>query len=295
MKVSIITAFYKGNAYMSQYEEMIKKNQDSLSEEDELEAILVNDSPEVAVELSEQAALGIHVVNQERNGGIHSARVHGLLESTGDYVMFLDQDDLLAEDAIAKHLANIRKCGETTVSVSNALLEQENWQECWYRTDYHRAKVADYETYLLVGNQIISPGQCLIKKDVIPESWMSHICQKNGSDDYYLWLLLLAKNVQFSVLDEALYVHRFTASNLSADTKKMDDSTYEFLEFLKETKEVSAKDLSLIKRTVSFKDAFRGASYGKKLLLAMKNPVIFIANVVFKMKSKTPYGFNRTA
>ena len=51
MKVSIITAFYKGNAYMADYKKMIRANQKNLESADELEAVIINDSPEKSVVL----------------------------------------------------------------------------------------------------------------------------------------------------------------------------------------------------------------------------------------------------
>ena len=92
--------------------------------------------------------------------------------------------------------------------------------------------MGDYKTYLRVGNQIVSPGQCLIPKASIPSFWTTHICKKNGSDDYFLWILLLAQKRHFLFVDEPLYVHHYTAQNLSADAKKMDASSYEFITYL---------------------------------------------------------------
>lgn len=302
MKVSIITAFFHGNRYMGQYMEMLQKNQNNLSEGDELEAVIVNDSPETEVILPEEAKCSqILVVRQEKNGGIHAARVKGLKLCSGDYVIFLDQDDMLADNAIAEHIAAIKRRkremrdtdGEA-VTVSNAVLEQKDWREIWYRTAYHKRKVGDWRTYLNIGNQIISPGQCLIPKARIPESWKNNICKKNGADDYYLWLLLLAKKTPFVMLDKPLYIHKYTSENLSSDTKKMDASTYEFAEFLEKNQEMKEKELQLLLRTVRFKDAFRTGNIREKIILGLKNPDILIPNVVFKLRTKTPYGFNRS-
>lgn len=317
MKVSIITAFYKGNAYMQQYRDMIRKNQGNLQDGDELEAIIVNDSPEEPVLLGQDAAdCNIWVVDQPKNGGIHQARVRGLLECTGDYVIFLDQDDVLTEDAVAKMLTFYRQyekeanevqsyLGEEfaktgiagimryPVVVCNALVEEIEGSSLWYRTAYHKKQIGEYKTYLRVGNQIISPGQCMVPRKGIPKDWMTNICRKNGSDDYYLWLLLLLQHTPFVFLDEALYVHKYTAENLSSDSRKMDDSTYEFIGFLKKDPGIRKKDIQLLERTVFYKDRFRRGNLMEKAAATLRNPDIFLANVFFKMRSKTPYGFHR--
>ena len=119
MKISIITAFYRGNRYMEQYVKCIQENQKNMKSQDELEVILVNDSPEEEIQLPEWAlALPIRVCSQEKNGGIHSARVRGLEECQGEYVMFLDQNDLLEGDAIAKHIARITEWRENLAGVN---------------------------------------------------------------------------------------------------------------------------------------------------------------------------------
>ena len=84
MKVSIITAFYKGNAYMADYKQMIRANQKNLESADELEAVIINDSPEESVVLPEDGGdCNIWIYDQKQNGGIHAARVRGLSLCTG--------------------------------------------------------------------------------------------------------------------------------------------------------------------------------------------------------------------
>lgn len=317
MKVSIITAFYCGNSYMEQYVDCLYKNKEHLSDGDEMEIILINDSPQEEVVMPPKAsALSIKVYTQQKNGGIHQARVRGLIECSGEYVMFLDQDDVLEEEAIKKHLERIRDWREhihtwqtpganffgtqledlmmNPVSVSNAQLEQKDgFKPLWYRSDFHKGKIGDYKTYLKVGVQIISPGQCLVPKALIPKVWRTQICKKNGSDDYYLWVLLLARKIPFLLVDEPLYVHKYTGRNLSGSTKNTDASTYEFLQYLRQDTFVTEKDVLLLERMTRYKDAFRCGNSLKKVAVSLKNMDLFLANLWFKVRSKTPYGFNR--
>ncbi|MDD6195024.1 MAG: glycosyltransferase family 2 protein [Lachnospiraceae bacterium] len=318
MKVSIITAFYHGNDYMKQYTDCILANQKHMSKEDELEVILVNDSPDQEISLPiDGTDYNITIVDQKENGGIHSARVRGLKEAKGEYVMFLDQDDVLTENAVAKHVDKIKQWQQQIsrmnegnaviqgtgleqlmlhpVSVSNALLEQADGEQLlWYRTHYQKDKIGDYKTYLKVGIQIISPGQCLVPKKMIPVIWTTEICKVNGSDDYYLWLLLLSRRIPFLLLDEPLYIHKHTGNNLSANTDNTDASIYEFIEMLKQDTIISEKELKLLRRQISYKSEFRKGGIGTKLVSTLKNLDIFAANVIFKLRSKTPYGFNRS-
>ncbi len=302
MKVSVITPFYNGNKYIHDYENMMAANERSLMPQDVLEVILVNDSPEVAVELS-----GIYasrpnwrVIANQKNVGIHASRIHGLSEASGDYVIFLDQDDFLAEDAVAIMLEEARRIAKEAsqrlcykVLVANALLQQRDGSKVpWYRSDYHKNQIGRLRTYLTVGTQIISPGQCMMAKEIIPREWITHVVTKNGADDYYLWLLLLEKGIDFEYVDDTLYEHSMTEENLSLDTTVTDTSTAQFIGYLYESG-FPERQLKLLDRQTKYKHDFRKGTLTKKLLLSLRYFDIFIANVIFKLRSRTAYGFNR--
>ena len=46
--------------------------------------------------------LDIHVIQHNRNKGLSAARNTGIKVATGDYLFFLDSDDMLSEDCIEK-------------------------------------------------------------------------------------------------------------------------------------------------------------------------------------------------
>ena len=96
--LSFILPIYNVEAYL---EECIDSILDQIT--DECEIILVDDgatdsSGEICDRYSEKHS-AIRVVHKE-NGGLSSARNAGLDVSNGDYIMFLDSDDYLAENAV---------------------------------------------------------------------------------------------------------------------------------------------------------------------------------------------------
>ena len=303
MKVSIITPFYEGNEYAVQYRQMMERNAANLSVGDSMEVIIVNDSPWCLIEIPMEQTyhigeskevverLTLLVIENEKNSGIHASRIHGLQECTGEFVIFLDQDDTLEDYAVAEFIRQADLAED--VIISNAILENATGSALWYRTDYHKNKIWDFETYIKVGTQIISPGQCMIRKTSMPEAWMQWVCTKNGSDDYYLWLLLLNDGRKHVFVDKPLYTHRYTARNLSADTRVTDDSSYQFMEYLELNEHFPNEAIAILRTMIDYKDRFRNGSKWEKLTLSLKHPDLFVTNLVFKMKSKTPYGFNR--
>ena len=297
MKISIVTPFYEGNDYMPSYAAMLEQNEIALQQAglgDTMEVILVNDSPQTAVKLP-----GIYngrpnwkIVKNGKNLGIQGSRVHGLQESSGDYILFLDQDDSLREDALVQFAAKAKEAPYKVI-VANAILEQANGEALWYRSDYHKSLIGDMDTYLYIGIQIISPGQCVIPRMVIPDYWCDHVCKENGADDYYLWLLMLESGIGFEYLDEPLYRHRYTEKNLSADTRVTDRSIYDFVQLLQEHPDFPPEYIYRLKRMIVYKANFRQSNLLQKVGLSLKNIDLLMKNLRFKRKTKTPYGFNR--
>ena len=162
-----------------------------------------------------------------------------------------------------------------------------------YRTEYQKNRVGSLDVYLTVGTQIVSPGQCAIPRQAIPEFWCSHILKTNGADDYFLWLLLLGNGVKFSYVDLPLYTHAYTGENISGATTQTDASVYEFIPLLRESKSLEEEEVATLERMIRYKAQFRVSNFLKKGILSLANLDLFVNNLIFKKKSQTPYGFNR--
>ena len=295
MKISVITPYYDGDKYMQDYVNCMEKNKEFLAVSGhELEVILVNDSPWKTLKAPENGGQYFKVLTNSTNLGIHYSRVSGLKAATGDYVMFLDQDDVLADDGLLRLLEAGLKNDEDII-IGNANLQQSDGSNLlWYRTPEHINLIWDLKTYLNVGIQIISPGQCLIKREAIPDFWKTRLVRVNGADDYYLWLLMMAEGKKHVFCGGApVYNHKYTGENISADTTATDDSVYDFLELLSECKYFKQEDAFRLHEMITYKAQFRQSNLFGKLTCTIANLDIFFANVRFKKITKTEYGFNR--
>ena len=106
-KVSIITAVYK-------VEEFLKRCVDSILKQtyQNLELLLIDDGspdncPKMCDDLAKKDAR-IKVIHKE-NGGVSSAWNAGLDNATGDYIAFVDSDDWVEPDYIAKLYETLQK------------------------------------------------------------------------------------------------------------------------------------------------------------------------------------------
>ena len=273
--ISIITPFYKGNRYLNQLFKVIQSNYKKMKEkypQAEVELIIVNDSPNLDVEIpKEEFDFQYKVINHQVNSGIHQARVTGLKNCSGEYILFLDQDDVLAENAIVSQMQIIENYNAGIV-ICNAYLEDSNGAcQVLYKTKTEFQRLNDLKFYLKSHNVIKSPGQCIIKKEYIPKEWQMYIMKKNGSDDLFLWILLLEMGYKFVVNREILYIHKYTGENLSEFENKMSISSLEIVDFLKKIDYVSQKDISELKRAREFGVEMRKSNVIGKALLILKN------------------------
>ncbi len=292
MIISVVTAYYKGSKYMKDYAKMIRKNAANLQDGDSIEVIIVNDSPDEEVDIEIKCEnVELKVINNPTNLGIHRSRINGLKESCGEYIIFLDQDDLLGKNAIKTYMENVAHRDE--VLVCNAALGQKEGYLKWYRSKYHANRIGDIKCYCDVGIQIISPGHTCIYKESIPEEWKEYICTYNGADDYFLWLLMLSRNVEFRYIDKVMYLHKYTGSNLSADTRVTDISTLEFCNHLDEIEYFPYEYVMALRRMIDYKARFRMGSKRDKITVSAKNIGILGRNIIYKIMTRTPLGFNR--
>lgn len=231
MDITVITPFYKGNGYMEQLLTCISRAAARVSDA-QVEMLLVNDSPDV--EISYDPAwvqnFSLRILCNAQNSGIHRSRVNGLKQAQGRFIQFLDQDDLLAEETFATQLPLMEG---TDVVIANGFDQNPRTYGPIYKSLTHQQQATQARFYYSVGNQIVSPGHCLIRREAIPEAWCTTYITRNGSDDLLLWLLMFAEGRRFTVNALQLYTHVDTGANVSADEKKILNSSAEVVEILK--------------------------------------------------------------
>ncbi len=228
---SIITPLYKGTKYLPDLSQMIEKCAKDASDFAEVEWIISNDDPEIPVnEPIVVSGVDVKILNSAINRGIQGARVTGLNVSTGEYVLFLDQDDYIAPEWITSQLGYI---GDADAVVCSATRDGAKFYDTQTRPSL---KVCVTKEYNISDNWGFIPGQVLLRKESIPELWKKRWLKWNCCDDYLLWILMFAKGSRFVVNPETLYDHRSTGTNQSSKTFEWYKSTLEMIDLVKEEK-----------------------------------------------------------
>ena len=232
MDISIVIPFYKGNRYIKKLLNVIQHNRKNLYFENiSSEIIIVNDSPETPVLIDDEHLLnGVRIIDNPYNQGIHQSRVNGLNAAEGKYVLFLDQDDLISNNALLSQMKAIKSYDFV---VGNGYKTDSKTRYELYKTIKEQKKCLNLKYYYYYTCPIISPGLVLIKKTAIPEAWKINILKHNGSDDFYLWMLMLLNGARGTINRNHVYTHIYTGDNTSLDASYMRESTKECVDNLR--------------------------------------------------------------
>lgn len=124
-KISVIVPVYKVEKYLdfcvnSIFNQTYKN----------LEIILVDDgSPDLCPTMCDNYAKRDHrvLVIHKKNGGLSDARNAGLDVATGEYILFVDSDDYIEEDACERLLESVLRYG-ADIAIFNYLRVDESYQ-----------------------------------------------------------------------------------------------------------------------------------------------------------------------
>lgn len=242
-KTSIIVPIYHGKKYIANIIAQVENCVAFLGWNHSVELVMVNDAPDEI--LGEYCSKSVHikVMETDINRGIHGARVHGLAHASGEYILFLDQDDLIAPEYLQKQLAAI---GDADAVVCRLIHAGKQF----YNHTFPMEKIINLEFTLSKGTPMISPGQVLIKKEAIPEFWKNNIMQNNGADDWFLWICMMKETRKFAINQNILFEHVVDGKNASMQALKMHRSEKELLEKLRKYPLMSQEEIEIFQCTV---------------------------------------------
>lgn len=258
MKVSIISPIYKGTSYIPALIEQAIMCKEYAGENIDVELVLSNDDPNSPLRDIQSDLIEVKVINCTKNQGIQKARVDGLEQATGEYVVFMDQDDRIMPEYIKSQLQKIK---DADAVVCRCMNEK--------RLNYNNTSVFEEmitkEYMLTKGNPIVSPGQVLLRRKSIPDIWKQNILKVSGADDYFLWLSMLAENAGFALNQDVLFERVVNGINTSLNTNRMIESEMELFDLIRSLRlftqqkdeDWSNLEQAIIRRQVKLLDKFR--------------------------------------
>ena len=211
MKVSVIIPVYKAEKYIYQCVESIQKQTYK-----NIEIILVDDgspdnSPAICDELATKDSR-IKVLHKP-NGGASDARNVGVKSATGDYVLFIDSDDFLANNNCMEDMINeaekTPECEFIGFNISYYYPTTKKIIPWVAYNNYITTTHSPEETiYYLVSSGVfpISPCGKLIKRELIQEK--IKFIKGTTSEDIPWFIELLANSKYCRFVNKHIYMYR---------------------------------------------------------------------------------------
>lgn len=243
--ISIVVPFYRGNQYIEALLKNIAVNVDNFANHAvHVEVLFVNDSPEetICFDPGLQYPFEVRSISSGENQGIHGARCYGIKNSKGDYIVMLDQDDSLSDKWLWEQWNLLE---DKDIVISNVVYCGKRRKEIRYKTVKEMKNACNRWTLCLEGNKIVSPGQALIRKEIIPKQWLKHNMKHNGADDYLLWALLFEKKCRISYNLHSFYFHQYSNESISHRSRLMRKSEKEMAQII-----VNGHFVSILRRAI---------------------------------------------
>lgn len=147
---------------------------------------------------------------KKENGGPASARNMGIELSKGEYVAFLDSDDVWVKTKLEKQIYAIENSDAVIVHTQRFYIHDNVQIE-----KSENITIGKSLRDLLKNNYIVN-SSVLIKKDIIKKYLFDDKPEMFAVEDYALWLNLKSLEYKFAFIDESLTgyrIHQYQISN----------------------------------------------------------------------------------
>ncbi len=206
--ISIIIPAY--NAERTILETIESVQQQTFSD---FEIIVINDgSTDKTLELLESIKDERLKIFSYKNGGPSKARNHGIKNANGEFIAFLDADDMWTPDKLELQLAALEKYPEAGVAYSWNYFKYEKEED--YYADCDSFFEGNVYADLLIGNFLHNGSNPLIRKPAIDSIGFFDIKIKSCEDwDFYL---RLAAKWNFVLVQKPQIIYRQSSNSISS-------------------------------------------------------------------------------
>jgi len=211
--ISIITPIYNGKQYISEAIESARaqtyKN---------FEILLINDgSTDNSYEVIKPYLSDTRIIYiEQQNSGVASARNAAISVAKGQYIGFLDQDDLWHKNKLKEQVAILEN--DKNIALVHSKQDFIDSRGNKINFSWITGGTGYCFTDMFIKNRI-AVLTVLIRKTILDEVGLFNE-QLSGADDYEMWLRVTLKH-PIKYIDTPLAIYRFHDSNISKNSFKM--------------------------------------------------------------------------
>ena len=152
----------------------------------------------------------IRFMQNERNSGVSATRNSGVAAATGEYVAFLDSDDMWKPDKLALQLALANKHPECPIFFTASSFISSDGAP--YTYTLHVPETVDFKR--LLRQNIISCSSVMARREIL----LAHPFMYDGMhEDYAVWLEILRAGTPARGIDDALLIYRLSDGSKSSN------------------------------------------------------------------------------
>ncbi len=226
-KVSVIIPLYNAEKYIG------RTLQSVLSQTyDNLEIIIVDDeSPDNSVKICEQFSDSRIQILHQKNRGLPGSRNTGIRHASGDYIAFIDADDIWLPEKLAKHIAHLESHPDVGVSFSRSAFIDETDKPLGV---FQITKLQDITPLDILCRSPIGNGSAAVFRKAVFEDIKFKENLYGYVEDYYFddtftlsediecWIrIAIQTNWKFAGLAQPLTLYRINSNGLSANLQQM--------------------------------------------------------------------------
>lgn len=212
-KVSVVMAVYNGEAYLSEAIASILTQ--TLAD---FEFLIVDDGSQDAsaqiVQDCQQRDERIRLLQLERNMGMADARNCGIQAAAGDYITFMDCDDISLPQRLEKQVAFMEAHPEVGAVGTEGELVNKDLSQVLYRfalPQQHALIIFD-----MLGGVSFIYTTVMFRRELLQAVGGYEAGRRSGEERELPWRMLKQTNIQFANLPESLYRYRRHESSHSA-------------------------------------------------------------------------------
>lgn len=231
--VSIILSYYNQPAYIAAtVRSALAQTYPST------EVILIDDGSPIPAAPCLDDPDALRVLRTE-NHGCPAARNFGFAQSSGEFLLFLDGDDVLRPDAVALHLKALERTPQAGLSFGAVRIIGAQGEQL--KPPHLCRPRRNYFNMLLGSNPIWSPGSTLMRRSAFVEAGGFDASLKTQVDDYDLYLRM-ARQHPFVRHAGCVLDYRLHGNNVSMDQDRMSAGTLLVLDRLEQRGDLSASE-----------------------------------------------------
>lgn len=233
------------------------------------EIILINDGSPDTAELEEQIDSYAHLITylKQPNGGAGAARNAGLRIARGEFVAFLDGDDLWLPEFLQEQLALINR-GETVdlvyadaANLHGTTLETTTNMDLNPSSGRVTAESLISATCNVITSSVVARRRVILDTGLFDESFPN-------SQDFDLWLRLAKRGARMNYQKKVLVHRRIYAGSLASNPINSLQGEISVLEKTSRREDLTAAESVAIQQTLKLRRSTVEVFRGKNFLLA---------------------------